>query len=532
MVVGVALAALSGAAQADEIVSWGSNIYGGIDTPEGCNFVDIDSMYHHGLALTDVGEVFAWGARGTYDYGQGYTPPPPLNENVVDIGTGSYHSIVLYADGSLYAWGNNDWGQLDIPEPNTAYVEVKAGGGFNYARRANGDLEVWGRNHHGQLDYPTEALNAVEFYPGIHHVLALMPDGSLIAWGLNDDGQCDVPSGSYINACAGYWFSLGVRADGTIAAWGHDSNPCVTKAPTDGGYVAVAGYIRHAIALKEDGTLVAWGDDIPAVYDTPTDAGYTQIAAGESISFALKPCALSLDHHWPFDCTYDDIAGGLVPDVFGTQMVVGQVGMGVEFDGDDEYINSHFVPQLDVEDSMSIAFWVRTPDGPPPTTDYMLLGLERRYHQEISLRIRDGSGFLSGGWGDDSGNAGWMESTSSICDGRWHHVVMIIDRAMSTTSLYVDGGLVDSDDAPPGPINLTNARELTFGKSNHDVIGPFGSFDEALDDIRIYRGVLSQQEILGLLPHWMRCPADLNRDGVVDQADLGTLLADYGSSCP
>ncbi|MFG0252866.1 MAG: hypothetical protein ACF8NJ_08340, partial [Phycisphaerales bacterium JB038] len=73
--------------------------------------------------------------------------------------------------------------------------------------------------------------------------------------------------------------------------------------------------------------------------------------------------------------------------------------------------------------------------------------------------------------------------------------------------------------------------ELYVGASNHSN-GVYGFVPGVFDDLRIYDHALSHAEILDLLPPWLRCPADVNGDGVVDQADLGILLADYGNSCP
>ncbi|MCD2157946.1 hypothetical protein LQL77_29880, partial [Rhodococcus cerastii] len=64
--------------------------------------------------------------------------------------------------------------------------------------------------------------------------------------------------------------------------------------PTDNGYTAVAAGHAHSVALKGDGTLVSWGDDhYQEVTDTPTDNGYTAVSAGGDYSVALKSVPLT-----------------------------------------------------------------------------------------------------------------------------------------------------------------------------------------------------------------------------------------------
>lgn len=63
------------------------------------------------------------------------------------------------------------------------------------------------------------------------HCLAVTMDGRVIGWGgnrFNDHGQTAIPSGLTDIACvaAGRCFSLALRKDGTVAAWGDN---CLAK---------------------------------------------------------------------------------------------------------------------------------------------------------------------------------------------------------------------------------------------------------------------------------------------------------------
>jgi alpha-tubulin suppressor-like RCC1 family protein len=59
---------------------------------------------------------------------------------------------------------------------------------------------------------------------GRWHSLGLKKDGSIVAWGGNSDGQCDVPepNTNFIAVAAGWWHSLGLKKDGSIVAGGNN----------------------------------------------------------------------------------------------------------------------------------------------------------------------------------------------------------------------------------------------------------------------------------------------------------------------
>jgi len=53
-----------------------------------------------------------------------------LSSGFVAVAGGRIHSLGLKADGSIVAWGYNNYGQCDVPAPNTDFVAV-AGGGYH-----------------------------------------------------------------------------------------------------------------------------------------------------------------------------------------------------------------------------------------------------------------------------------------------------------------------------------------------------------------------------------------------------------------
>ena len=109
------------------------------------------------------GEIVAWGDRKL--------PDQPLT-NLAQI-AGGFHSLGLKTDGSIVAWGGNDYGQLDVPAPNTGFVAVAASGLLSLGLKYDGSIVAWGRNDYGQLDIPAPNTDFIAVAAGGSHNLAI-----------------------------------------------------------------------------------------------------------------------------------------------------------------------------------------------------------------------------------------------------------------------------------------------------------------------------------------------------------------------
>jgi RCC1 and BTB domain-containing protein len=86
------------------------------------NITDIKCGANHSLALTQSGEVYAWGSnlRGQIGCGDNYIKSMPtklkaLNDiKIKMISCGFNHSMALTENGCVYSWGFNEFGQLGI----------------------------------------------------------------------------------------------------------------------------------------------------------------------------------------------------------------------------------------------------------------------------------------------------------------------------------------------------------------------------------------------------------------------------------
>jgi hypothetical protein len=129
--------------------------------------------------------------------------------------------------------------------------------------------------------------------------LGIKQDGSIAAWGHNYYGQCNVPSPNtdFVAVAAGCWHNLGLKQDpsaplgagGSIVAWGYNgSGQCNVPSPNT-GFVAVAAGYYHSLGLKQDGSIVAWGNnDYGQCNVSSPNTGFTAVAAGWDHSLGIK----------------------------------------------------------------------------------------------------------------------------------------------------------------------------------------------------------------------------------------------------
>ncbi len=144
-----------------------------------------------------------------------------LDKTIVQVARGETHSLALCSDGTVAAWGANFYGQLgdNSTTQRNAPVAVNA---------ADGTSALFGKT-------------VVALAAGRYQSLALCSDGTVAAWGLNTDGQLGDNSTTQRNVPV----AVNV-ADGTSALFGKT-------------VVALAAGQSHSLALCSDGTVAAWG---------------------------------------------------------------------------------------------------------------------------------------------------------------------------------------------------------------------------------------------------------------------------------
>ncbi len=199
--------------------------------------------------------------------------------DVVSIWGGARGTIVLKSDGAVWTWGLNSFGKLGIGDTNPVLMNVP--------------VEVHGP---GNVSY----FNSVQAIMGCEtHNVALKSDGTVWSWGYNAFGQLGngttndawtpiqtglgaTPPLTNVTKLGGRpYFTLAVKSDGTIWAWGMNRYGQMgngTVNPLPGPQVTVPGLVSNSwpggavnsprqvtcgyqfgAALLTNGTVWTWG---------------------------------------------------------------------------------------------------------------------------------------------------------------------------------------------------------------------------------------------------------------------------------
>ena len=123
------------------------------------------------------------------------------------------------------------------------------------------------------------------------HSLGVKSDGTVAAWGQNTYGQANAPApnADFVAVAGDSEHSLGLKSDGTIVAWGHNDDGETNVPAPNANFTAVAAGFDHSLGLKSDGTIVAWGQNTYGQANVPApNADFVAVAAGGQHSLGLK----------------------------------------------------------------------------------------------------------------------------------------------------------------------------------------------------------------------------------------------------
>jgi alpha-tubulin suppressor-like RCC1 family protein len=337
---------------------------------------------NHSLTLSSDGRVTAWGYNGNGQLGIGTTTDSRIpvavtggtlaGKTVSAVAAGQFHNLALCTDGTLAAWGYNFYGQLgngitsnsSTPVAVTrtgvlsgkTIIAIAAGTYHSFALCSDGTLAAWGYNGNGELGNGGTGFSPLpvtvnrsgvlagktirSVIAGSFHNFALCTDGTLAGWGYNAYGQLGnnsvntstVPvlvniSGvlagkTIIASTAGYYHTLALCSDGTLAAWGSNSlgelgngNNTSSQVPVavslsgvlaGKSVMSVSAGAVHNVALCADGAVATWGyngdgelgnnsavsSNIPVLVSSSALAAGERFVNGSSGSTSLHTLAL------------------------------------------------------------------------------------------------------------------------------------------------------------------------------------------------------------------------------------------------
>jgi hypothetical protein len=223
------------------------------------------------------------------------------------------------------------------------------------------------------------------------------------------------------------------------------------------------------------------------------------------ISSANMP--VDLVAHCPLDGDVaevgDHVDGGFVVGATPTSDRFGAPDSAYAFDGEGDRIVMDRGSHLAV-DTVSIAAWIRMDDDTAPRPIEEWWGVVSYLGKGYVLAIQ-GDGAAIGGLRGSAGDCTFAGS-DTVFDGDWHHVAMTRD-ANWVVRVYLDGVLqittsttVDADGADAAIDSVCPGSPATFGESvwiGGD-LAEAEHFHGSIDDVRIYSGVLSEDEIAAL----------------------------------
>lgn len=248
--------------------------------------------------------LWSWGSGETYGVtGQSnkldVSSPVQVGSNVawLSLSAGAYNVFALRTNGTLWGWGNGSSGQLDSNQSVSSSSPVQVGTSSDWAQvsvgnrcflgvKTNGTLWGCGEGSYGQLGNNTNnqqysspiqigaLTNWLSVANGYNHAIGIKTNGTLWAWGRNLYGQIGNGQGgngtdsvnvsspvqigsetTWLRAAAGYGATLAIKTDGTLWAWGWNSDGQLGQ----GDIISRSSPVQVGSATNWAYPTVSWG---------------------------------------------------------------------------------------------------------------------------------------------------------------------------------------------------------------------------------------------------------------------------------
>ncbi len=169
----------------------------------------------------------------------------------------------------------------------------------------------------------------------------------------------------------------------------------------------------------------------------------------------------------------------------------GKFNASLDFDGGDDYVTMGDPGSgiLDVgTTSFTISAWIKTTSN--GTTIYIIDKKDDYPSNTAGYVLALSQGRPAFGVANGTSNASSFTSTT-VKDGLWHLVTVVMNRPTDIASLYIDGKLNTTWDLSNPGGNFNSSQPFEIGRQNSNI----NYFPGQIDDVRIYNYALSPQQI-------------------------------------
>ena len=468
----------------------GQNNYGQCNVPADLGTITaISAGQDHVVALTTAGTVRCWGANYA---GQSSVP--------VDIGlaqrvsAGGLHSMALTAAGVVRCWGSNFDGQSTVPAGLGAVAAIDAGDRHTAVVTAGGTVRCWGFNVYGQCSVPV-GLTATAVAAGDNHTVALTAAGTVVSWGLNSSGQCDSPAGlaGVVDVDTGREHTVALTASGIVRCWGRN---------VEGQCTVPVGIGRAvAVAAGGNGTSVIDGRDCDA--NGVIDSG--ELSTRDCNGNGRHDCWDAADGIVVEDCDSNGIGDACEKQL---SISVGRYASPIGFGLPVTFEIAGTAPAVS-----NVTLRLRSQGDFSSALEY----LRMRIGDLVDMQVLGGTGDCVTPYGIQLVTLTPDQFNRGIApNGTW-------------AASFVASSAVDATLCPGG--SWLEMQVTYTGASSADC-----DANAELDVCQIAAGTVPDSNGNGIIDSCespaTSCPADLNLDGTVNGADLGSLLGTWGAVAP
>ena len=276
------------------VVCWGDNTNGQCNVPEGIVGYDISAGESYTAIMTSDNVIVLTNLTSS-----NWQPPTDLN-NMLDIKTNVQNAIGLQASGE-YSGGITlgqviSWGygyKQKVAQGRTDIIKIAGSRGYvsQYAITVGNTLYRYGTVN-TPVAPPAPMPLVLDVDGGVNHTIGLKLDGTVFCFGGNVYGQSTVPVGlsNVIKVQASELSSFALKADGTLAGWGDNTNNLITGATTQTGIEDICTGKNHIVMRRSNSApgvkkIRCFGNNtfgqcnVPAGIEEATDI--VQLSAGD-----------------------------------------------------------------------------------------------------------------------------------------------------------------------------------------------------------------------------------------------------------